>query len=66
MPRRRGSGRKMTLAQRSRKVDPAVKAVAHNLTGAGRSKVKRPFFELNEQDVTMIVKELNSRLRARL
>lgn len=56
----------MTLAQRSRKVDPAVKAVAHNLTGAGRSKVNRPFFELNEQDVTMIVKELNSRLRARL
>jgi len=66
MPRRRGSGRKLTLAQRSRKVDPAIKAVAHNLSGAGRARVKRPFFQLNEQDVTTIVAELESRLRARL
>ena len=66
MPQRKGSGRRSTFIRRSRKADAAEKAVIHNLKGAGRSRVKRPFFQLNEQDVTTIVAELESRLRARL
>jgi len=66
MPRRKGSGRKMTMVQRSRKVAPADKAVFHNETGAGRSRVIREFFNLNDRDVEGIVALLERRLSQRL
>lgn len=66
MPRRPGSGRKMTMVQRSRKVAPEDKAVFHNVTGAGKSRIKREFFLLNDRDAEQIVTLLERRLSQRL
>jgi hypothetical protein len=48
-----GGGR--TFIQRSRAVGAADKAAYHNLTGAGRSRVKREFFALSEDDEEFIL-----------
>ena len=66
MPRRKGAGKKTTFIGVSRNKKAAEKAVIHNLLGAGKSKVKREFFQLNEQDVDKIFQEMSNRLRARL
>lgn len=66
MGRRRFSGRKETLIRNSRALSPMEKAVFHQIDGAGRSKVKRQFFELNQADVDYIADTLDKRLRARL
>jgi hypothetical protein len=39
-----------TLVQRSRRVSPQQKALYHQKTGAGRSKVRRPFLDLTPAD----------------
>lgn len=44
----RGSG--PTLIQRSRSVSAEEKAIYHNVTGVGRSGVRRPFMDLNDED----------------
>ena len=56
----------MTMVQRSRKVAPEEKAVFHNVTGAGTSRVKREFFLLNDRDAEQIVTLLERRLSQRL
>lgn len=43
-----------TFIQRSRALGAADKAFFHNETGAGRSQVKREFFDLNEGEVDQI------------
>jgi phage gpG-like protein len=39
-----------TLIQRSRAIGGAEKAVYHQVEGAGKSKVKRPFLGLTDED----------------
>lgn len=62
MARRRGP----TLVQRSRSVQPGQKAVWHQVTGAGKSRVKREFFDLNDEDLSVLAAELDRRMGQRL
>lgn len=39
-----------TIIARSREISSEQKAIWHNVVGAGKSRVKREFFELNEAD----------------
>jgi len=48
-------GGAQTLIQRSRRVGSAQKASYHELEGAGRSHVRRPFFELNDEDISQVL-----------
>jgi hypothetical protein len=54
------------MLQRSRAIPPAEKAAFHNVTGAGRSQVKREFFSLSEADADALVERLDERLDERL
>ena len=54
--RSRGSG--PTLIQRSRALGAEEKAIFHNLTGAGKSAVKRPFMDLTEDDQDYLTERL--------
>lgn len=61
MPRGvKGSG--PTLFQRSRRVPPIVKATAHQVSGAGKSRVKRQFFGLSESDERWLETEIDHRI----
>lgn len=51
-----------TLIQRSRSVGAADKAFWHNVTGAGRARILRPFFDLNDDDATFAVGRLEAHL----
>jgi len=42
--------KRRTLIQQSRAVSSKVKAGYHELTGAGRRRVRRPFFGLSRAD----------------
>jgi len=64
--RRKFRGRKDTIVRSSRPKTPMQKALYHQVDGAGRSRVKRQFFELNEQDFTDIGMMLDKQLRTRL
>lgn len=55
-----------TFIQRSRRKSPAEKAAYHELTGAGRARVKRPFFGLSDADVRAIVDRIDRGLAAAL
>lgn len=66
MARRKFRGRKETIIRNSRVVTPLEKAIYHQVDGAGASRVKRQFFELNEQDFTDIGMMLDKQLRTRL
>lgn len=56
--RRRGP----TLIQQSRRKSPAEKAAYHQEAGAGRSRVKRRFFELSPSDETAITDRIAAHL----
>lgn len=43
-----------TFIQQSRRISSAEKARYHEIDGAGRSHVRRPFFDLNEADEAAI------------
>ena len=72
------TARKATGRRRAAKVSPATfigksraesseqKAIWHNVTGAGRSHVKRKFFDLNESDKVALVGALEQSVAARL
>ncbi len=47
-------GPHQTLIQRSRSVGAAQKAQWHQVDGAGKSRVRRPFFGLTSADVAAI------------
>ena len=55
-----------TLVQRSRAIPPGQKAVFHQVTGAGKSRVTRKFFDLNDEDMTVLAAEWDRRLGRRL
>ena len=56
----RASGR--TLIQRSRSIGAADKAFWHTVSGAGRARVLRPFFKLNEGDEAFAMGRLDAHL----
>lgn len=49
-----GGGGGGTFIQRSRSVGAADKAYYHDVAGAGKSHVKREFFDLSEEDIDVI------------
>ena len=51
-----------TLIQQSRRKSPAEKATYHQEAGAGRSRVKRRFFELGASDEAAIVARITQSL----
>jgi hypothetical protein len=55
-----------TLIQRSRAVRPMEKALVHNVTGAGKSRVKREFFDLDATDIKAMTEELERRVKRNL
>ena len=50
-----------TRSQASRQVRPSEKATWHQITGAGKSHVKREFFGLSESDVDALMPEIEAR-----
>ena len=66
MTTKRGRTRGRSMISRSRDVRPAEKALFHNISGAGKSKVKRAFFDLDDGDVTAMTEELGRRITRNL
>lgn len=60
--RRRGP----TLIQQSRAIPPGQKALWHHVSGAGKSRVKREFFDLNAEDLDVLAAEMGRRVTQRL
>jgi hypothetical protein len=54
-----GTERK-TIIQRSREMSSQEKAIYHQIAGAGKSRVKRKFFELSDGDIEAIAKRLDA------
>lgn len=55
-----------TFIQRSRGKSSEEKAIYHNVTGAGRSKVIRRFLGLTDSDVEHIRRQLDEALQGRI
>lgn len=55
-----------TLIQSSRAVAPGQKALYHQVFGAGKSRIKREFFDLNAEDVSVIAAEAQRRMTRHL
>lgn len=51
-----------TFIQRSRRVPASQKASYHEIEGAGKSRVKRPFFSLTTQDEDAIISTFDNGL----
>lgn len=51
-----------TLIQKSRRMAAAEKALYHQESGAGKSRVTRPFFGLSPQDERWLEEELDQRV----
>ena len=60
MAKRRGN---ISFIQRSRSVESGEKAAYHHVTGAGRSRVRRPFFGVNESDESVVADLVDAHLR---
>lgn len=58
--------RSATFIQRSRSKGSAEKATYHDISGAGRSRVRRPFFSLTDEDETALTDLFLKRLEASL
>jgi phage gpG-like protein len=54
---------RQTLIQQSRRVPPSQKATYHQLTGAGKSQIKREFFGLTPDDETVIAARIQRELQ---
>ena len=54
------------MIQSSRAVSPQQKAVYHTVAGAGRSRVKRDFFDLGPGDSEAITRLLQARITERM
>lgn len=61
-PRRRGP----TMIQRSRAESSEQKAIWHNVAGAGKSRVRRRFFDLTQDDQDVIGKGLEKLVAQKL
>lgn len=55
-----------TLIQQSRRVGAEQKALYHQVLGAGKSHVKRPFVGLTEPDARIIALRLEQALQRRI
>ena len=55
-----------TLVQRSRAISPEQKAIYHAVAGAGKSRVKRDFFDLGPGDPEAIQRLLQGRMTERI
>jgi len=55
-----------TLIQRSRAKRPSEKAAYHQVTGAGQSRVLRPFFGVSPSDEAVLMTEVERRLDTNL
>lgn len=47
-----------TFIQRSREVNPEQKALYHQVLGAGKSRVKREFFDISQADIAALAARL--------
>jgi uncharacterized protein HemX len=47
-----------TFIQRSRSVSPEQKALYHQVLGAGKSRVKREFFDISQADLMALAARL--------
>jgi len=61
MAKRRAAA-SQTFIQRSRAVAPEAKALYHDELGAGRSRIKRPFFQLTAREEAALAQEMDRRL----
>lgn len=52
-----------TMVQRSRRLSPQLKALYHQKTGAGRSRVRRPFLGLTDAELRTIATTLDAGIR---
>lgn len=52
-----------TMVQRSRRVSPQLKAYVHQVSGAGKSKVRRPFLGLTDAEMRTIATRLDEGIR---
>lgn len=52
-----------TLVQQSRRVSPSVKARIHQVEGAGKSRVLRPFLGLTADEIRSISTRLDTGIR---
>lgn len=55
-----------TLIQASRRVSPEQKALYHEVLGAGKAHVKRPFLGLTDDDERVIAARVEAALDKRL
>jgi len=55
-----------TLTQRSRAISPQQKAIYHAVTGAGKSRVVRDFFNIGPGDAEALTRLLQGRITTRL
>lgn len=51
-----------TLIQRSRAIGASEKASFHHVAGAGKSRVKRPFFDLTDSELDPIRDRIDQHL----
>jgi hypothetical protein len=53
-----------TLIQQSRRKSPAEKAAYHHDAGAGKSRIKREFFDVSDAELGQVRQFLSTRLKA--
>lgn len=58
----RKASKSRTLIQASRRVPASEKAAFHQILGAGQSHVKRPFFELTDDDENALIDRFEQQL----
>jgi hypothetical protein len=58
--------KRQTLIQQSRAVSPQQKATYHAVTGAGKARTIRDFFNLGPGDADAVTRMLQSRITTRL
>jgi hypothetical protein len=51
------------MVQRSRRVSPQSKAFFHQVTGAGKPKIRRPFLGLTDAEMQTLASRLDAGIR---
>ena len=51
-----------TMIQRSRGMSAEEKALYHHVAGAGKSRVKRQFFDVSESDIDDVIARVDAHL----
>ncbi len=63
---RRAPGGRGTFIQQSRAVSPEQKALYHHALGAGKSRVKREFFDVSDAELSAIIGQVEAFVGRRL